>query len=95
MCVVVRQRTVDMYRRFLWDTCLGGDEVNWESGRKAERVEDPFPMPNGSIIQDLVLKNKNIQIQNSKLIIRFRVPDSRCQMPNFGESTESLDDGLR
>ena len=40
VCVVVRQRTVDMYRRFLWDTCLGGDEVNWESGRKAERVED-------------------------------------------------------
>ena len=57
MCVVVRQRTVDMYRRFLW-IHLGGDEVNWESGRKAERVEDPFPMPNGSIFQDLGLKNQ-------------------------------------
>ena len=49
-----------------WLTCivvfsgihLGGDEVNWESGRKAERVEDPFPMPNGSIFQDLRLKNQ-------------------------------------
>ena len=56
--MVVRQRTVDMYRRFLWDTCLGGDEVNWESGRKAERVDDPFLIPNGSIIQDLGLKNQ-------------------------------------
>ena len=73
MCVVVRQRTVDMYRRFEWDTCLGGDEVNWESGRKAERVEDPFLIPNGSIIQDLGLKFK---IANS-------VSDSRFQMPMF------------
>ena len=55
--MVVRQLTVDMYRRFLWDTCSGGDEVNWESGRKAERVEDPFLIPNGSIFQDLRLKN--------------------------------------
>ena len=90
MCVVVRQQTVDMYRRFLWDTCLGGDEVNWESGRKAERVEDPFLIPNGSIIQDLGLKFK---IANSASDSGYQISDSRFQMPIFGESTESLYDG--
>ena len=59
---------------------LGGDEVNWESGRKAERVEDPFPMPNGSIIQDLGLKFK---IANSASDSGYQISDSRFQMPMF------------